>query len=336
MRTFLIFVFSLVSLNAFEPRSVTPYPVVGYKEFPFFDESYQKTRHILAWYPVNPETSGEKSPNEWDQFEVAVNAPIMSAKRKFPIIVISHGYGGNPHQLSWLIKKLVYQNYIVLAVQHLDIQNGKPQLNLWQRANDIQTMLDKFSSEAWSSYADLNKIGIAGYSAGGMTGILLAGGRATQLEKITPGPNDATAEEFEGVGLLAPTIDKNKMAQDWRDPRIKAVFLMAPAWAWIFDEESLKKISIPTYLIASSADNVLVTENNAGFFAKNIPGSIYQTIPGKAGHYIFISALNEKERKKADISPELNFLFEDSERVDRDWIQFQVSEQAITFFNQEL
>ncbi len=35
------------------------------------------------------------------------------------------------------------------------------------------------------------------------------------------------------------------------------------------------------YFIASTADNVLVTKNNAGFFAKYIPKSFYQEIPGR-------------------------------------------------------
>jgi predicted dienelactone hydrolase len=315
---------------------VTPYPVVGYIEFPFFDEFHQQTRSLLVWYPVEPLTAGEESPNEWDLFKVALNAPIASSKEKMPVVIISYGYGGTPHQLSWLIKHLIYNNYIVLATQHLDLQNGKPHGNHWQRPKDIHTIIDLFSSKALSSSANLNKIGMAGFSLGGTTAIWLVGGRATKLETIAPGSDYASPEEFRDIDLVLPSLDRDKMSQDWRDNRIKAAFIMAPAWAWIFDEQSLKAVSIPTYVIASSADNVLVTSNNAGFFAKNIPGSSYQTISGEANHYVFISALNEIKRKKANFPPKLNFLIEDSPTVDRNWIQFQVAEEAVNFFNQEL
>ena len=130
-----------------------------------------------------------------------------------------------------------------------------------------------------------------------------------------------------------PLLDKDKMSQDWQDKRIKAAFIMAPAFAWLFDEKNLQKISIPTYLIASSADEVIVTANNAGFFAKNIPNSKYQVIPGEASHYVFMSALNESQRKHAHLPTTLNYLVEDSPQVDRSWIQFEVAKEATDFFN---
>ncbi len=32
-----------------------------------------------------------------------------------------------------------------------------------------------------------------------------------------------------------PTLNKEMMGKDWREPRVKAAFVMAPAWSWIFD-----------------------------------------------------------------------------------------------------
>jgi predicted dienelactone hydrolase len=126
------------------------------------------------------------------------------------------------------------------------------------------------------------------------------------------------------------------MAKDWRDERVKAAFIMAPGWAWIFDEESLRRIPIPTYLIAASADTVLVAKNNAGFFARSIPKALYQEIPGKADHYIFISALNDRQKKRADPEGRLTYLSEDDVSVDRTWIQLQLVEQAVGFFESAL
>ncbi len=324
---FLLLLF--LSFSSFKPHPITAYPVVGYKEISFFDQFHQKSRQLIIWYPVEPQTKGTSSSNLWDVFDIAVDSPILNPKLKKPVVVISHGYGGSPHQLSWLINKLVYDGYIVLGIQHLDIVEGKPQINHWQRAQDIHVLLDQFVSQPFASSANLNQIGIAGFSVGGTTAIWLAGGRSTRLEPFAPGPEDAYPEEFLGVEQALPTLDKQKLSQDWRDVRIKAAFVMAPGWGWIFDKEDLKKITVPTYFVASDADNVLVSQNNAGFFAKNIPGSLYQIIPGQANHYVFISEPKEKDQFPSN----LNFLIEDSPNVDRRWIQFEVASEASDFFN---
>ena len=249
MRIFLAFLFLSVSLNALEPLPVTPYPVVGYKEIPFFDASQQKTRSLLIWYPVKPQTTGKESPNEWDQFKIATNAPINSPKGKMPVVVFSHGYGGTPHQLSWLINKFIYNNYIVLAVQHSDFHERKTSCQSLEKGSGYtHALIDLFSSNAMSFFADLNRIGIAGFSLGGTTAIWLAGGRTTKSSKIAPSPKYASQKEFSAIDQVLPSLDRKKMSQNWKDSRIKSAFLMAPAWAWIFDEQSLKEISIPTFI----------------------------------------------------------------------------------------
>lgn len=321
---FLIFPTLLIG---FEPHPVTPYPVVGYDEVPFFDEAHQMSRDLLIWFPVDSQIEGVASKNPWDVFNVAIRAPFKTSEAKVPVIVISHGTGGTPHQLSWLIRQLVYSGYIVIGVKHLDISIN------WERPQDISTILDKFSSHSMANHANLNQIGIAGFSLGGTTAISLAGAQATKLDSILPTSKDADPKEFSSIEAALPSLNKEMMTKNWYDPRIKAAFIMAPSWGWIFDEKNLRNISISTYIIASSADNVLVTQNNAGFFARNIPKSIYQEISGKASHYVFISALNEKQQQKLNLPPELKFLIEDNVSVDRAWIQSEVSQEATRFFN---
>jgi predicted dienelactone hydrolase len=325
---FLIFPFLLLS---FEPRPITPEPILGYQEVSFFDESQQQHRSLLIWYPVEAQTKGVLSSSPWDTFKVAVNAPL-SAKTKLPIVVISHGYTGNPHQLSWLIRGLVHSGFIVIGIQHADLIQGKAHANHWRRPLDVRKILNVFSKNSLSESADLNKIGIAGFSLGGTTAIWVAGGRSTKLDTLIPGPDYAAPEDYVRADEALPSLNKEMMAEDWRDPRVKAAFVMAPAWAWLFDEESLKQVSIPTYLIAAAADQVLVTSHNAGFFARFIPKAFYQEVPGKANHYIFISALNAEQRKNADPTGQLTFLFEEDASVNRAWIQMQTAGEAVRFF----
>lgn len=333
MKKILFILFLPITLMAFETHPVTPFPVLGYREISFKDENFQIDRAMLIWYPIEQQISGTPSKSPWDLFNIAIDAVPLSSNGKMPVIVISHGYTGNPHQLSWLIRGLVCNGYIVLGIQHVDLIEGKVHINHWRRAQDIQNLITQFSADSMVHAADMNKVGVAGYSLGGTTAIWLEGGRSNKLSTLLPELKFASPKDFERIDEALPTLNKEMMAEDWRDARIKAAFVIAPAWAWLFDEVSLEKISIPTYIIATENDKVLVTRNNAGFFATHIPKAFYQAIPGDADHYIFISALNSKQRQEADPTGALRFIFEDPPTVDRQWIQERVSEEATNFFD---
>lgn len=333
MPIILLFVLFPLLLMGFDPKPVTPYPVVGYQESSFNDWDHGAYRQLMIWYPVDSKVVGTVSQSPWDTFKVAENAPIASSKSKRALIVLSHGYTGNPHQLSWLIQGLINHDFIVLSVQHNDLIDGKVHLNHWERAKDITKIINQFSAHPLSASTDMNKIGIAGYSLGGTTAIWITGGRATKLQNIIPGPDYASPEDYELAGDAMKTFDKGQMPKEWRDKRVKAAFVMAPGWAWLFDEVNLRTINVPTYLMAAAGDKTLVSRNNAGYFARFIPKAIYQEIPGKAGHYIFISAINEQQQNKADPEKKLSFLFEDNASIDRLWIQQQVIREAVNFYN---
>ena len=127
-KIFVFFFFPLL-LYAFEPHRVTPYPVVGFKEIPLDGEAQTSRRHILVWYPVDAQVGGVPSDDPWDLFNVAVNASPAQLPEKFPLIVISHGYLGNPHNLSWLIRNLVYHRFVVIGIRHMDLIEGQVHAN---------------------------------------------------------------------------------------------------------------------------------------------------------------------------------------------------------------
>lgn len=320
------------AIYSFAPNPITPYPVLGYQEVPFYDAHFKINRQYLIWYPVEETVSGTPSGDFWDIFKVAINAPIAPSNSLRPIVVISHGYTGTPHQLSWLIRDLVFNGFVVLGIQHRDLIDGRAHLNHWQRPQDVTEILNQFSVNAMAKFVDLKKIGIAGYSLGGTTAVWIAGARTTKLTNIIPSKEFAAPEDYVRAGEALATLNKEMLAKDWRDSRIKAAFVMAPAWSWLVEEQSLTKISIPTYFVAAAEDTVLVTKNNAGFFARNIPNAIFQAIPGKADHYIFITALNDAQKRKVNPSSRLNFLFAEDSSIDRRWIQYEVGSEAVRFF----
>jgi hypothetical protein len=48
----------------------------------------------------------------------AQGAPLASSRRKFPLVVLSHGTGGGAATLAWLAETLASNGYIVAAVNH--------------------------------------------------------------------------------------------------------------------------------------------------------------------------------------------------------------------------
>jgi predicted dienelactone hydrolase len=116
----------------------------------------------------------------------------------------------------------------------------------------------------------------------------------------------------------------------YRDPRIRAVFAIAPAVANAFTPESLQKIAIPVEIVAGEADHIAPPGDNAQFFASNIKGAKLTMLPGGVGHYTFLDVGTEAGKKQ------LPQLFVDNPGVDRQAVHDQVAQMAADFFDKEL
>jgi predicted dienelactone hydrolase len=118
-------------------------------------------------------------------------------------------------------------------------------------------------------------------------------------------------------------------AKSHRDPRIRAIFAMAPALGPAFSPESLAKISIPVQIVAGSADTVVPVETSAKFFASKIPGA-QLTIFQAVGHYTFLATCGEVGDRTR---PELCI---DQAGILRDEIHAQTATMAFHFFETNL
>ena len=76
---------------------------------------------------------------------------------------------------------------------------------------------------------DIDKIGFVGYSLGGMTGIWLSGGIASDFEKLLKRYQFFTRQFPDDI---IESLEYEKSHLSYKDPRIKAFFLMAPS-TWI-------------------------------------------------------------------------------------------------------
>lgn len=121
-----------------------------------------------------------------------------------------------------------------------------------------------------------------------------------------------------------------RSGDSYRDPRIRAVFAIAPAVARAFPPQNLQTIAIPVEIVAGAADSIAPPAQNAQFFATSIPGAKLTILPGGVGHYTFLDVGAETGKKR------LPQLFVDNAGVDREAVHKQVAEMAAQFFDKEL
>jgi predicted dienelactone hydrolase len=323
-----------------------------------YDWRNAKTHTLITdiWYPADPASTEQMqwigSPDNpfAKAGKAALNAPILPGLEKFPLILLSHGIGGSSAMMGWLGSALASHGYIAAAVNHPGNNSLEdytiPGAILWgQRAVDLNTVLDQMLADTtFGPRIDPKRIGAAGFSLGGLTVIEIAGGIADlslyQAFCKSPKADGMCKDPLEYPGLLAkatalaksdPTIQAAliESSKSHRDPRIRAIFAMAPALGPAFSPDSLAKISIPTQIVAGSVDNVVPLETSAKFFAAKIHGaqlSILQAV----GHYTFLATCAELgDRTK----PQLCL---DQAGILRDEIHAQTATLAAKFFDANL
>jgi predicted dienelactone hydrolase len=298
----------------------------------------ERNRPIVTeiWYPVDPESPSKTPPGFWLRCEEARDAPLSNKKSKYPLIMMSHGSGGDRFNMSWLAEVLASNGYIVAAMDHFgNTWNNKiPEAyaRAWERPLDVSYTLDQLlNSDQFKSKIDQKRIGFVGYSLGGATGMWIAGGESTLFEHEV-----VKAHASKDIGEITPPevldkIDFTEACGSYRDPRISAVFTMAPALGWMFAENSLEKISIPVYIIAPEKDSVCPAEKNAKVFASKINRAKLKILPGEASHYVFITQANAVGKRFLDPR-----YCEDHASIDRKKLHSEIAKNSIHFFNEQL
>ena len=293
-----------------------------------------------VFYPAaGPTQAAQIGPYE---VAAAFDAPATPGAR--PLVVISHGHGGGSLGHHDLATTLAGHGFIVATFEHpkdnfhdtsgngrAQVMGGRP----LQVAAVVSALLD---APRWQPLVDAGRIGVAGFSAGGYTSLLVVGAKPRFdrfIDYCERHPDDAEIcgivqrlgdGAAQALASLQAGVDR---MGDTADPRVRAAFVMAPQ-AIPFDAQALAAIDRPVFLYHGERDDVLRPDENAARIAPLLPTLVRSVeVPG-ADHWVFIAPCSET------LAREAGRICRDPEGVDRAAVHAQVNADALAFFRRAL
>ena len=240
-------------------------------------------------------------------------------------ILLSHGSGGSQLAHYNLAIQLAKNGYLVAAPQHPGDNWDDRSLVLSddyfsERPRQLSRLLDALLIDSyWSAHIVGLKIGALGHSAGGFSVLALAGGMADRqqmlhhcattiddqlfcqlggdphgLAKVT-GFEANEAERVAGSASAGASVinttltdaDADAIDFDVRDPRIHAVFAMAPI-GLAFAPASLKRLDVPLHIVTAQKDTVLTPKYHGNWLRARLPQAVFEEV-ANAGHFAFMA-----------------------------------------------
>lgn len=209
-----------------------------------------------------------------------------------PLIVFSHGNGGQFRGHADTARALAAAGFVVAALTHPgdNFRDTSRSTQLTGRAPQLSRLIDYMTDGSFRRLStvavDADRIGAFGFSAGGFT-VTTAVGGVSELAAIRR--HCATrAGDFACRLLAFQPIDPAVWRPQARDARIRAAVIAAPALGYSFTADSLASIRIPVQLWQAENDQILASPDNVEPIRERLSGPIDYRVVEAAGHYDFL------------------------------------------------
>ena len=251
---------------------------------------------VTLWYPADPGGTPELVGDN-GVFEGAParrDAPIAAGRH--PLVLLSHGGGGNARQLGWIANRLAGAGFVVAAPNHPGSTTGDASalgvVALWHRPADLSAVLDSLLGDApVAGHVDADRIGALGFSAGGYAALALVGARidpdalAGFCDGDDAGTSDCAFLARDGVDLHE--LDLSPAGHDLSDQRVRSAVVVDPGVVGTLTAASLKTIDVPVTIANLGAPDAIPKAVLADGASRMIPGAGYATV-ADATHFSFL------------------------------------------------
>ena len=320
---------------------------VGFHAVRIHDPVNGGTMPGYVFYP-SAQAKGTTNVGPYNLAATADAPPLVGAK---PLVVISHGHGGSDLGHHDLATYLASHGFVVATLEHPrdnfhdTTGNGHAAVLAGRPIQVSATITALLNDPHWKSLIDPHRIGVAGFSAGGYTSLLLVGAMP-RFDRFI-GYCHRHPEDTDTCGLVKQLLARSGTTDEsmadylaaiqdsltqWgrtADPRVKAAFVMAPL-SLVFDSAGAAKIDRPVFLYYAEDDHVLLPPENALHIEpliKTLAG--VKMVPG-AGHYVFLAPCSpELAREAADICT-------DPPGMNRVAVHARIDADALAFFRKAL
>lgn len=254
----------------------------------------------FVWYPTLSEAPPREMLNNpvWRGVDVVEGAEPVPGPH--PLVVLSHGMYGNAMNQAWLADALAAKGYVVAAIAHPGTSTWARDADdarmMWERPRDVSAVIDNLLAAPESGVEiDPEHIFMAGHSLGGMTAVALAGGRYA-TEKFdafcAEDPTELVCSIMSEWQVAKTPADRDAMAGDLSDPRIKGFAAFDPGGSQTFSTDSLAAIGRPM-LIYGAPRNIDDTALNLDIESRALLAALPEGIatyeePPTLAHFDFL------------------------------------------------
>jgi predicted dienelactone hydrolase len=251
----------------------------------------------MAAIVVYPTTAPAGS-TDLGPFHIAATRDARPAPGRFPLVVLSHGTGGSALGHHDSLTALARAGFVAAAVDHprdnyRDDSGFGTDLQTLGRPHHIVALIDfVLTNSRFAAMVDPQRIGMAGFSAGGYTTLVIAGARpnlALRAEYRRAVPEDPLMRRVDA----ASTQPHRPGLEIVADPRVRAAFVMAPALGFVFDRAGLADVHVPIRLYRAGADEVLPHPWHAERVRQMLPTPPEYVVIENTGHYVFLAPCSE-------------------------------------------
>ncbi len=293
-------------------------------------EAANRTLTVRYWYPADPAAKGQGV--RYDHvmhfpghppFAVASKGTALAdakplAGKTFPLVLMSHGYGGWNTQFSNLAEHIAAQGYVVAAIDHDDMI-AKDVTSfmisfasvLMDRSLDQRQVLTQITADVAAGKApflklvDTANIGLIGYSMGGYGAISTAG---------------APYRYDDGPLANLPEAARKSLQDAAAGPvPIKSLVVFSP-WggqpdsrAW--NEAGLAKLKLPVLIVSGNQDDVVNFKDGVSWLFRSMTGAQRHMLVYREARHNIVG--NEFTLSESDPFMAAEFLKEPVWRSDR-------------------